>query len=77
MKDNFSKMRSFMDKHVPIKMTEEELKKEGDALSNKRREEEDRLLKLYEEKKLTNKNTIAKAKSIKARRAAAKSKKAY
>ena len=66
-----------MDKHVPIKMTEEELKKEGDALSNKRREEEDRLLKLYEEKKLTNKNTIAKAKSIKARRAAAKSKKAY
>ena len=60
-----------MNKHA-VHKTEDELKKESQALFEKRKEEEDRLLKLYEDNKLTNKATIAKAKNIKARRAAAK-----
>ena len=49
MKDNFSKMRSFMAKNIPSEVNAEELKKEGDSLY---------------QKKLTNKNTIRKARAI-------------
>ena len=64
MKDNFSKMRSFMAKNIPSEVNAEELKKEGDSLYQKKVEEEARLLELYNQKKLTNKNTIRKARAI-------------
>lgn len=64
MKDNFSKMRSFMAKNIPSEVNAEALKKEGDSLYQKKVEEEARLLELYNQKKLTNKNTIRKARAI-------------
>lgn len=64
MKDSFSKMRSFMAKNCPEKPTVEQLKKESEVLNLKRLEEEARLLELYNQKKLTNKNTIHKARAI-------------
>ena len=64
MKDSYSKMRSFMAKHIPEKNKEEDIKKEGEVLYLKRTEEEARLLELYNQKKLTNKNTIRKARAI-------------
>ena len=64
MKDNFSKMRSFMAKNIPSEVSAEELKKEGDSLYQKKVEEEARLLELYNQKKLTNKDTIRKARAI-------------
>lgn len=64
MKDNFSKMRSFMAKNIPSEVNAEELKKEGDSLYQKKVEEEAHLLELYNQKKLTNKNTIRKARAI-------------
>lgn len=63
-KDNFSKMRSFMDKHCKEKPTVEDLKAEAEALNFNRISEESRLLELYNQKKLTNKNTIRKARAI-------------
>lgn len=64
MKDSFSKMRSFMAKNCPEKPTVEQLKKESEVLNLKRLEEEARLLELYNQKKLTNKDTIRKARAI-------------
>lgn len=64
MKDNFSKMRSFMAKNIPSEVNAETLKKEGDSLYQKKVEEEARLLELYNQKKLTNKDTIRKARAI-------------
>ena len=64
MKDSFSKMRSFMAKNCSTTPTVEELKKESEELNLKRLQEETRLLELYNQKKLTNKNTIRKARAI-------------
>lgn len=64
MKDSFSKMRSFMAKNCPEKPTAKQLKEEGEALHLKKLQEEARLLELYNNKKLTNKNTIRKARTI-------------
>ncbi len=64
MKDDFSRMRSFMAKHAPARMKAEELKEEAEALYCKKVNEEARLLELYNQKKLTNKNTIRKARAI-------------
>ena len=70
--NDFNFYRSFMAKNIPVERKEEDLRKESIKLYNKRVEEEDRLLELYEQKKLHNKNTIKKAQAIKAKRAAAK-----
>lgn len=70
--NEFNFFRSFMAKNIPAERKEEDLRKESIKLYNKRVEEEDRLLELYEQKKLYNKNTIKKAQAIKAKRAAAK-----
>ena len=64
MKDSFSKMRSFMAKHIPEKNTAEDIKREGEELHLKKTQEEARLLQLYNDKKLTNKDTIRKARAI-------------
>lgn len=64
MKDDFSKMRSFMAKHTPISKKAEELKEEAESLYLKKLDEEARLLELYNQKKLINKNTIKKARAI-------------
>lgn len=72
MKDSYSKMRSFMAKNVPENRKVEDLKKESEKLYFKKQEDEDRLLELYEQKKLTNKNTIKKARAIAERRSGAK-----
>lgn len=64
MKDNFSKMRSFMAKNIPEKQTCDDLKEESEKLYLKKTEDEARLLELYNQKKLTNKNTIRKARAI-------------
>lgn len=71
MRTDFSKMKSFMDKYSN-KMTEDELKKESNRLYEQRVENEKRLVELYDAKKLTNPDTIRKAKSIKAKRASKK-----
>lgn len=54
--------------------TYEELKKEGEDLYQEQVAKEDRLIQLYKDKQLTNKNTIRKARSIMKARAAAKKK---
>ncbi len=64
MKDNFSKMRSFMAKNCPEKPSIEDLKKESEELYIKKLQDEARLLELYNQKKLTNKDTIRKARAI-------------
>ena len=64
MKDNFSKMRSFMAKNCPEKPSIEDLKKESEELYVKKLQDEARLLELYNQKKLTNKDTIRKARAI-------------
>ena len=64
MKDIYSFRRSFMAKHIPEKNTAEDLKKEGEELHLKKKKEEAYLLKLYNEKKLTNKETVRKARAI-------------
>jgi hypothetical protein len=64
MKDNFSKMRSFMAKNCPEKPSVEDLKKESEELYVKKLQDEARLLELYNQKKLTNKDTIRKARAI-------------
>ena len=74
MKDNFSKMKSFMAKNCPETPTVEQLKKESEELYLKRTQDEARLLELYNQKKLTNKETIRKARAI-AQRYADKDKK--
>ena len=53
-----------MAKHIPEKNTAEDLKKEGEELHLMKKKEEAYLLKLYNEKKLTNKETIRKARAI-------------
>ena len=63
-KDPYSKMRSFMAKHAPEKMSAEDLKEEGDRLYYKKLDEEERLLELYKQKKLTNKDAIRSARAI-------------
>ena len=67
MKTNYAKIQSFMAKHA-IKKSEEELVKESQALYNDKKAEEEKLIQLYEDKKLKNPDTIRKAKSIKAKR---------
>ena len=67
MKDDFSRMRSFMAKHASVKMSAEEPKKEADELYEKKLKEDTYLLKLYNEKKLTNKKTIQKARAVAAK----------
>ena len=74
MKTEYSSFKSFMDKHGK-RTTEEELIKETKQYYEKRTANEDALLKAYEEKRLTKKESIARAKAIKARRARAKEKK--
>lgn len=64
MKDNFSKMRSFMDRHCKMSPKAEELKKEAEVFAEAKKKEEQKLLNLYANKKLTNKNTIRKARAI-------------
>ena len=64
MKDDFSRMRSFMAKHAATSKKAEELKEEAESLYLKKLDEEARLLELYNQKKLTNKNTIKKARAI-------------
>lgn len=64
MKDSFSKMRSFMAKNCPEKPTVDDLKKESEELHLLKLKEEAYLLELYNKKKLTNKNTIRKARAI-------------
>lgn len=64
MKDIYSFRRSFMAKHIPEKNTAEDLKKEGEELHLMKKKEEAYLLKLYNDKKLTNKETIRKARAI-------------
>lgn len=63
-KDIYSFRKSFMAKYAPEKNTAEDIKKEGDELYLKKTEEEARLLELYNQKKLTNKDTIRKARAI-------------
>ena len=63
-KDIYSFRKSFMAKHISEKNTAEDIKKEGDELYLKKTEEEARLLELYNQKKLTNKDTIRKARAI-------------
>lgn len=53
-----------MAKNCSTTPTVEELKKESEELNLKRLQEETRLLELYNQKKLTNKNTIRKARAI-------------
>lgn len=53
-----------MAKHAPTRMKAEELKEEAESLYLKKMNEEARLLELYNQKKLTNKNTIKKARAI-------------
>ena len=67
MKTSYAKMQSFMAKNAPVKMTAEELKKEADELYEKKLKEDAYLLKLYNEKKLTNKKTIQKARAVAAK----------
>lgn len=64
MKNEFSFYKSFMAKNAPESPKAEDLKKESEKLYFKRIEDEARLLELYNNKKLTNKNTIRKAKAI-------------
>lgn len=64
MKDAYSYFRSFMAKNVPENTSEDALKKESESLYLKKLDEEARLLELYNQKKLTNKNTIRKARAI-------------
>ncbi|HAH17791.1 MAG TPA: hypothetical protein DCL29_02095 [Eubacterium sp.] len=63
-KDNYSKMRSFMAKHAPEKLSVKDLKEDSEARYEQKTKEDARLLELYNQKKLTNKNTIRKAKAI-------------
>lgn len=63
-KDIYSFRRSFMAKNVPENNSAEALKQEGDDLYLLRIKEEAYLLDLYNKKKLTNKNTIRKARAI-------------
>ena len=53
-----------MAKNCSTTPTVEELKKESEELNLKRLQEEAHLLELYNQKKLTNKNTIRKARAI-------------
>ena len=64
MKDAYSSFRSFMAKNVPENTSEDALKKESESLYLKKLDEETKLLELYNQKKLTNKNTIRKARAI-------------
>lgn len=64
MKDSYSSFRSFMDKNCKEVPTSESLKKATDEAYTKRVKEEARLLELYNQKKLTNKDTIRKARAI-------------
>lgn len=75
MKDSFSQMRSFMAKKAPQKLSVEDLKKESEVLFVKKQAEEDKLVELYNAKKLTNKNTIRKARNIVNQRKAAETQK--
>ena len=75
MKDSFSQMRSFMAKKASQKLSVEDLKKESEALFVKKQAEEDKLVELYNAKKLTNKNTIRKARNIVNQRKAAETQK--
>ena len=63
-KDIYSFRKSFMAKHIPEKNTAEDIKKEGEELHLKKAKDEARLLELYNQKKLTNKDTIRKARVI-------------
>lgn len=72
MKDNFSQMRSFMAKNCKESPKVEDLKAEAEALAEAKKKEEQKLLNLYVNKKLTNKNTIRKARVIAAEYAKAK-----
>lgn len=63
-KDIYSFRKSFMAKHIPENNSAEKIKQEGDDLYLLKTKEEAYLLKLYNDKKLTNKNTIRKAKAI-------------
>lgn len=64
MKDNFSKMKSFMAKNAPASLSVDDLKKESEQLYINKLNEDARLLELYNQKKLTNKNTIRKARML-------------
>ena len=64
MKDNFSKMKSFMAKNAPTSLSVDDLKKESEQLYVNKLNEDARLLELYNQKKLTNKNTIRKARML-------------
>ena len=72
MKDNFSQIRSFMAKNCKESPKVEDLKAEAEALAEAKKKEEQKLLNLYVNKKLTNKNTIRKARAIAAEYAKAK-----
>jgi len=64
MKDSYSSFRSFMDKNCKEVLTLENLKKATDEAYTKQVREEARLLELYNQKKLTNKDTIRKARAV-------------
>ena len=64
MKNEFNFYKSFMAKNAPQSPKAEDLKKESENLYTKKLQEEARLLELYNKKKLTNKNTIRKARAI-------------
>ena len=64
MKDSYSKMRSFMAKNCPESPSVTKLKEESEKLHIQKLQEEARLLELYNNKKLTNKNTIRKARTV-------------
>ena len=64
IRNGYSEMRSFMAKHCKEIPKVEDLKKEAEVLADAKKKEEQRLLDLYTNKKLTNKNTIRKARII-------------
>ena len=53
-----------MAKNCPETLSAEELKKNGDAAYVEKTKEDARLLELYNNNKLTNKNTIRKARAL-------------
>ena len=64
IRNGYSEMRSFMAKHCKETPKVEDLKKEAEVLADAKKKEDQRLLDLYANKKLTNKNTIRKARII-------------
>lgn len=73
MRTDYSKIQSFMAKNA-VKLKEKQLIEEAQAAYEKKIAEENALIEAYDAKKLKSKDAIRRAKAIKAKRAAAKTK---